>query len=124
MKLLEAAGGLLWVGEEAGSSPGRKSVGLPASEADEWHVRPDITIAMSYMDLMFVQGFFPTQDRTVTYAHAVRRGLIDAEDGVQRCVNCNWEIEDGMCLHWFVVWTNFSLSKLMSAIGLEQRRAI
>ena len=48
MKLLEAAGGLLWVGEEAGSSPGRKSIGLPASEADEWHVRPDITIAMSY----------------------------------------------------------------------------
>ena len=36
--------------------------------------------------------------------HGVRRrGIEDREDRVQRCWNCNWEIEDGQCEHWCVV---------------------
>lgn len=30
----------------------------------------------------------------------LRHGIRDAEDGVRRCVDCNWEIEAGTCQHW------------------------
>lgn len=30
----------------------------------------------------------------------LRHGIRDAEDGVRRCIDCNWEIENGECLHW------------------------
>lgn len=30
----------------------------------------------------------------------LRHGIRDAEDGVRRCIDCNWEIEDGVCQHW------------------------
>ena len=30
----------------------------------------------------------------------MRRGIRDEADGVRRCVDCNWEIEDGRCEHW------------------------
>ena len=29
-----------------------------------------------------------------------RYGMRDAEDGVRRCVDCNWEIENGRCENW------------------------
>lgn len=30
----------------------------------------------------------------------LRHGIRDAEDGVRRCIDCNWEIENGKCEHW------------------------
>lgn len=30
----------------------------------------------------------------------LRHGIRDVEDGVRRCIDCNWEIENGTCLHW------------------------
>lgn len=30
----------------------------------------------------------------------LRHGLVDAEDGVRRCIDCHWEIENGQCQHW------------------------
>ena len=29
-----------------------------------------------------------------------RYGMRDADDGVRRCVDCNWEIENGRCENW------------------------
>ena len=28
------------------------------------------------------------------------RGMVDREDGVRRCIDCGWEIEDGKCEQW------------------------
>lgn len=40
-------------------------------------------------------GAEPHRERNV-----LARGMRDAEDGVRRCIDCGWEIEDGRCEHW------------------------
>ena len=55
---------------------------------------------MTEKNLGKIQGLFKNQDRNITYAHAVRRGMLDADDNVMRCLQCNWELEDDVCLHW------------------------
>jgi len=38
--------------------------------------------------------------RPMTGRDVVRQGVRDGDDGVRRCIDCNWEIEDGACGHW------------------------
>jgi hypothetical protein len=42
------------------------------------------------------------RDGRGTRRDIMRRGIWDPEDRVRRCVDCNWEIEENRCQHWYV----------------------
>lgn len=72
---------------------------MPAGETTEEHQKwQQEEASLVEKDRQSQSGLFRGCFRRGT-ARAIRRALHDAEDGVERCPDCQWEVEDGMCDH-------------------------
>lgn len=72
-----------------------------AQEEDRLREAEDRAIAAVRRELLLSRTARPRQHARLNRSRDVlRHGIRDAEDGVRRCVDCNWEIEDGICQHW------------------------